>query len=188
MPMPLPAPYDHHHNPAAAAHANWNDGLHKRERNFSLLSFGVDPKINFETEAKSDDASQVLSALLPFVVALTSVAALSKPSTFTWVSKELYAPALGGIMLSIGIGLSIDDFSLAFKSDFLKKETLKIVPDEGNPGKYLVTFTFDATVAGRRRNRMFSRIAVNTLFLLSDVNDMKNRLERDVLEFSNSRK
>ncbi|KAL3637434.1 hypothetical protein CASFOL_018602 [Castilleja foliolosa] len=38
------------------------------------------------------------------------------------------------------------------------------------------------------RNRMFSRIAVNTLFLLSDVNDMKNRLERDVLEFSNSRK
>ncbi|KAL3616299.1 putative sodium/metabolite cotransporter bass3, chloroplastic [Castilleja foliolosa] len=31
------------------------------------------------------------------------------------VSKELYAPALGGIMLSIGIGLSIDDFALAFK-------------------------------------------------------------------------
>ncbi|KAL3645798.1 hypothetical protein CASFOL_010978 [Castilleja foliolosa] len=58
-------------------------GLHKIERNFSLLSFGVDPKIDFETEAKSDDASQVLSALLPFEVALTSVAALSKPSTFT---------------------------------------------------------------------------------------------------------
>jgi BASS family bile acid:Na+ symporter len=31
------------------------------------------------------------------------------------VSKELYAPALGGIMLSIGIRLSIDDFALAFK-------------------------------------------------------------------------
>lgn len=31
------------------------------------------------------------------------------------VSKELYAPALGGIMLSIGIKLSIDDFALAFK-------------------------------------------------------------------------
>ncbi|KAL3623330.1 putative E3 ubiquitin-protein ligase log2 [Castilleja foliolosa] len=31
----------------------------------------------------------------------------------------------------------------------LKKETLRIEPDEGNPGKYLVTFTFDATVAGR---------------------------------------
>ncbi|GFQ00147.1 probable sodium/metabolite cotransporter bass3 chloroplastic [Phtheirospermum japonicum] len=90
-------------------------GLHKREGNFSLLSFGVDPKIDFETEVQSDDASQVLSALLPFVVALTAVAALSKPSTFTWVSKELYAPALGGIMLSIGIGLSIDDFALAFK-------------------------------------------------------------------------
>lgn len=31
------------------------------------------------------------------------------------VSKELYAPALGGIMLSIGIRLSTDDFALAFK-------------------------------------------------------------------------
>ncbi|KAI3447596.1 hypothetical protein Pfo_004261 [Paulownia fortunei] len=30
----------------------------------------------------------------------------------------------------------------------LKKETLRIEPDEGNPGKYLVAFTFDATVAG----------------------------------------
>ncbi|CAI0426493.1 unnamed protein product [Linum tenue] len=31
------------------------------------------------------------------------------------VSKEMYAPALGGIMLSIGIRLSIDDFALAMK-------------------------------------------------------------------------
>lgn len=31
----------------------------------------------------------------------------------------------------------------------LKKETLKIEPDEKNPGKYLVAFTFDATVSGR---------------------------------------
>ncbi|KAL0460425.1 UNVERIFIED_CONTAM: putative sodium/metabolite cotransporter BASS3, chloroplastic [Sesamum latifolium] len=89
-------------------------GLHKREGNFSLLSFGLDPKVSVQAEVKSD-ASQVLSALLPFVVALTAVAALSKPSTFTWVSKELYAPALGGIMLSIGIKLSVDDFALAFK-------------------------------------------------------------------------
>ncbi|KAK4408716.1 putative sodium/metabolite cotransporter BASS3, chloroplastic [Sesamum angolense] len=89
-------------------------GLHKREGNFSLLSFGLDPKVSVEAEVNSD-ASQVLSALLPFVVALTAVSALSKPSTFTWVSKELYAPALGGIMLSIGIKLSIDDFALAFK-------------------------------------------------------------------------
>lgn len=34
---------------------------------------------------------------------------------FSRVSKELYAPALGGIMLSIGIKLSLDDFALAFK-------------------------------------------------------------------------
>ncbi|KAL3327788.1 hypothetical protein AABB24_035454 [Solanum stoloniferum] len=32
----------------------------------------------------------------------------------------------------------------------LKKETLRIEPDEANPGKYLVAFTFDATVPGRR--------------------------------------
>lgn len=31
----------------------------------------------------------------------------------------------------------------------LKKETLRIEPDEANPGKFLVAFTFDATVAGR---------------------------------------
>ncbi|KAE8666929.1 hypothetical protein F3Y22_tig00112471pilonHSYRG00033 [Hibiscus syriacus] len=31
------------------------------------------------------------------------------------VSKELYAPALGGIMLTIGIKLSLDDFALAVK-------------------------------------------------------------------------
>ncbi|KAG8376545.1 hypothetical protein BUALT_Bualt09G0074600 [Buddleja alternifolia] len=30
----------------------------------------------------------------------------------------------------------------------LKKETLRIEPDEENPGKHLVAFTFDATVAG----------------------------------------
>ncbi|KAK4353310.1 hypothetical protein RND71_028828 [Anisodus tanguticus] len=30
----------------------------------------------------------------------------------------------------------------------LKKETLRIEPDEANPGKYLVAFTFDATVPG----------------------------------------
>lgn len=89
-------------------------GLHKREGNFTLLSFGADHKISAEEEEKSD-ASQLLSALLPVVVALTAVAALWEPRTFTWVSKELYAPALGGIMLSIGIRLSIDDFALAFK-------------------------------------------------------------------------
>lgn len=30
----------------------------------------------------------------------------------------------------------------------LKKETLKLVPDDENPGKFLVHFTFDATVSG----------------------------------------
>ncbi|KAB2015899.1 hypothetical protein ES319_D08G058600v1 [Gossypium barbadense] len=65
--------------------------------------------------ARKGDLSQALSAMLPFVVAATAVASLVQPSTFTWVSKELYAPALGGIMLSIGIKLSLDDFALAVK-------------------------------------------------------------------------
>ncbi|XVF21281.1 hypothetical protein REPUB_Repub12eG0076800 [Reevesia pubescens] len=68
-----------------------------------------------QVATKGGDLSQVLSAMLPFVVAITAVAALVQPSTFTWVSKELYAPALGGIMLSIGIRLSFDDFALAVK-------------------------------------------------------------------------
>ncbi|KAA8550540.1 hypothetical protein F0562_002224 [Nyssa sinensis] len=87
-------------------------GLHRREGNLSLLSFGVNPNCVSEVKA---DSSQILSAMLPFVVALTAIAALAQPLTFTWVSKELYAPALGGIMLSIGIRLSIDDFTLAVK-------------------------------------------------------------------------
>lgn len=91
-------------------------GWHRREGNFSLLSFGTCPNEGVvEVQKKEEDSSQVLSAMLPFVVALTAVAALSQPSTFTWVSQELYAPALGGIMLSIGIRLSIADFALAFK-------------------------------------------------------------------------
>lgn len=78
-----------------------------------FLSFGI--SAGGISEVSKTDSSQMLSALLPFVVAATAVAALTQPSTFTWVSKELYAPALGGIMLSIGIKLSIDDFLLAFK-------------------------------------------------------------------------
>ncbi|KAK4799624.1 hypothetical protein SAY86_024989 [Trapa natans] len=90
-------------------------GLQWREGNSSLLSFGIKVKPSGATEGFKADASQALSAMLPFVVAATAVAALAQPATFTWVSKELYAPALGGIMLSIGIKLSIDDFALAFK-------------------------------------------------------------------------
>ncbi|XAR58785.1 hypothetical protein NMG60_11014321 [Bertholletia excelsa] len=88
-------------------------GLQRREGNFSLLSFGTNK--NPSHIAVRVDASQLLSAMLPFIVALTAVAALAQPLTFTWVSKELYAPALGGIMLSIGIRLSLGDFALALK-------------------------------------------------------------------------
>ncbi|KAJ0971917.1 hypothetical protein J5N97_019876 [Dioscorea zingiberensis] len=89
-------------------------GWHRREGNVSLLSFGVNSDSYFGGE-KSESSSEVLSLMLPFVVAATAVAALTNPNTFSWVSKEYYAPALGGIMLSIGIKLSLDDFALAFK-------------------------------------------------------------------------
>ncbi|GAB2282401.1 Probable sodium/metabolite cotransporter bass3, chloroplastic [Dionaea muscipula] len=88
-------------------------GLYRREGNVSWLSFGVHTNQVTGDHSKSDSSSEILSALLPFVVAATAVAALVQPATFTWVSKEMYAPALGGIMLSIGIRLSLDDFALA---------------------------------------------------------------------------
>ncbi|XP_075647651.1 putative sodium/metabolite cotransporter BASS3, chloroplastic [Castanea sativa] len=101
-------------------------GLQGRQGNASMLSFGINPndiahtgknnnKDSSSSSSSSSSLSHILSATLPFVVAATAIAALAQPSTFTWVSKELYAPALGGIMLSIGIRLSIDDFALAFK-------------------------------------------------------------------------
>ncbi|XP_072950724.1 probable sodium/metabolite cotransporter BASS3, chloroplastic [Typha angustifolia] len=95
-------------------------GWHRREGNASLLSFGATSEGfsvsgNGDAPAAASDPSQAISGLLPFVVAATAVAALGNPATFSWVSKEYYAPALGGIMLSIGIRLSIDDFALVFK-------------------------------------------------------------------------
>ncbi|KAE8646275.1 probable sodium/metabolite cotransporter BASS3, chloroplastic [Cucumis sativus] len=90
-------------------------GSRIRLGNFSLLSFGLNSNAAAAAEGAGGDSSQLLSALLPFVVAATGISALSWPSTFNWVPKDLYAPALGGIMLSIGIKLSINDFALAMK-------------------------------------------------------------------------
>ncbi|XP_047081544.1 probable sodium/metabolite cotransporter BASS3, chloroplastic [Lolium rigidum] len=89
-------------------------GWPRREGNAWLLSFRAETDASSSAEGDGD-SSQAVSALLPVVVVATAVAALGNPATFSWVSKELYAPALGGIMLSIGIQLSIDDFALAFK-------------------------------------------------------------------------
>ncbi|KAL1309150.1 hypothetical protein HN51_051829 [Arachis hypogaea] len=97
----------------STSHFKWRIGFLRRNANASFLPSGVDGSAVAEVGEKN--WSQLLSALLPFVVAATAVAALVQPSTFTWVSKGLYAPALGGIMLSIGIKLSLDDFALAFK-------------------------------------------------------------------------
>ncbi|KAG0489288.1 hypothetical protein HPP92_008099 [Vanilla planifolia] len=90
-------------------------GWERKDRSISLFSFGIKSWGFYSAKDRTEAVSQALSAMLPFVVIATAVAALVKPPTFSWVSKEYYAPALGGIMLSIGIKLSIDDLSLAFQ-------------------------------------------------------------------------
>ncbi|XP_031099489.1 probable sodium/metabolite cotransporter BASS3, chloroplastic [Ipomoea triloba] len=132
----------------------------RREGNLSLLLFGESRRIVAVGVEKKADVSQVLSALLPFVVALTSIAALSQPATFSWVSKELYAPALGGIMLSIGIRLSIDDFALAFKrpvalsigfiAQYIVKPVLGVLVARafGMPKMFYAGFVLTSCVAG----------------------------------------
>ncbi|KAL6211021.1 hypothetical protein ACLB2K_016249 [Fragaria x ananassa] len=137
-------------------------GLQWREGNSSLLSFGINPPTAMPkgAEQSGEDSSQVLSAMLPFVVAATAVAALAQPATFTWVSKDLYAPALGGIMLSIGIKLSIDDFALAVKrplplsigliAQYVLKPALGvfIATAFGVPRMFYAGFVLSACVAG----------------------------------------
>ncbi|KAL3677438.1 hypothetical protein R1sor_027386 [Riccia sorocarpa] len=88
-------------------------GKFRREGNVSLASFGIKTKKN--RHGQPIDITKSLSKMLPFVVAATAVAALTKPASFAWVSKDYYAPALGGIMLSIGIQLSVSDFALVVK-------------------------------------------------------------------------
>ncbi|KAJ1400459.1 Sodium/solute symporter superfamily [Sesbania bispinosa] len=73
-------------------------GFSRRQGKSSLLSFGVDGSAAVGGEVGERDWSQAIMCLIKGLV-----------------SKELYAPALGGIMLSIGIRLSVDDFALAFK-------------------------------------------------------------------------
>ncbi|VVA98390.1 unnamed protein product [Arabis nemorensis] len=141
-------------------------GLQWRDGNMSLLSFCGG------TEASERaDSSQVLSALLPFVVALTAVAALSYPPTFTWVSKELYAPALGGIMLSIGIQLSVQDFALAFKRPvplsvgFIAQYALKpllgvlVANAFGMPRSFYAGFVLTCCVAGAQLSSYASSLS-----------------------------
>ncbi|XP_009334244.1 probable sodium/metabolite cotransporter BASS3, chloroplastic [Pyrus x bretschneideri] len=136
-------------------------GSQRREGNASLLSFGKNSPAEISKGASDNSSSsQVLSAMLPFVVAATAIAALAQPSTFTWVSKDLYAPALGGIMLSIGVKLSIDDFALAFKRPlplsvgFIAQYVLKpvlgvlIANAFGVPRMFYAGFVLTACVAG----------------------------------------
>ncbi|WJX76090.1 putative sodium/metabolite cotransporter bass3, chloroplastic [Trifolium repens] len=146
-------------------------GVNNRQGKSSLLKFGVDEIESVVVGNSERDWSQILSALLPFVVAVTAVAALSQPSTFTWVSKELYAPALGGIMLSIGIKLSVDDFALAFKrplplsigliAQYVLKPLLGVLIAKafGLPGMFYAGFVLTACVSGAQLSSYASFIS-----------------------------
>lgn len=88
-------------------------GTYIREGNVSLASFGI--KVKRDKKGQKVDLTKSLSQMLPYVVLATAVAALTQPASFAWVSKDYYAPALGGIMLSIGVQLSVSDFALVLK-------------------------------------------------------------------------
>ncbi|GAU29596.1 hypothetical protein TSUD_164440 [Trifolium subterraneum] len=144
-------------------------GFNNRQGKSSFLE-SVDENESVEVVSERD-WSQILSALLPFVVAVTAVAALSQPSTFTWVSKELYAPALGGIMLSIGIKLSVDDFALAFKrplplsigliAQYVLKPLLGVLIAKafGLPRMFYAGFVLTACVSGAQLSSYASFIS-----------------------------
>lgn len=156
----------------ARSTSNFNTrfGFCRRKGKSSFITFCVDESV-VGGEVGERDLSQLLSALLPFVVAATAVAALSQPSTFTWVSKDLYAPALGGIMLSIGIRLSIDDFALAIKRPlplsigFIAQYVLKpvlgilIAKAFGLPRMFYAGFVLTACVSGAQLSSYASFIS-----------------------------
>ncbi|KAG9447441.1 hypothetical protein H6P81_013569 [Aristolochia fimbriata] len=133
---------------------NGKVGAQRREGNISFLGFGTN------SGAQKMDPSQILSALLPFIVAATAVAALVNPATFTWVSKDHYAPALGGIMLSVGLRLSMDDFKLAvqrpvplsigFMAQYVLKPILGlfIARAFGTPSLFYAGFILTCCVSG----------------------------------------
>lgn len=57
-------------------------GKFRREGNVSLTSFGI--KIKKNRNGQEIDVTKSLSKMLPFVVAMTAVAALTKPASFAW--------------------------------------------------------------------------------------------------------
>ncbi|KAJ7537313.1 hypothetical protein O6H91_11G000800 [Diphasiastrum complanatum] len=106
-----------HHVRAAfrgKAHDKGRVGIYTREGNISLASFGL--KLKRDRQGQNIDITKSLSMMLPYIVVATAVIALSNPASFSWVRKDLYAPLLGGIMLSIGIQLSIADFAIVFQT------------------------------------------------------------------------
>ncbi|CAI5941154.1 unnamed protein product [Closterium sp. NIES-64] len=103
---------------AGCTHVHSNVGSMRRLGNLSETSFRAAPLAEsrpVQSGTKGFNLGQFLSQLLPYVVVATAVSALTWPATFAWFSKQYYAPALGGIMLSIGVQLSVEDFKAAIE-------------------------------------------------------------------------
>ncbi|OVA01662.1 Bile acid:sodium symporter [Macleaya cordata] len=155
-------PYAYCSTSSSSSYIGGMGGRQRRdEGDLSLIGRkSVSGSVSEEEEEEKKDNSQILSAMLPFVVAGTAVFALVHPPTFSWVSKEYYAPALGGIMLSIGIKLSFDDFALALKRPlplsigFIAQYVLKpivgtlIASAFGMPSMFYAGFILTCCVAG----------------------------------------
>ncbi|GBG85380.1 hypothetical protein CBR_g40023 [Chara braunii] len=86
-------------------------GTFMKEGNVAMAAWGL--KSRSFRQPPNTDRAKALSALLPYVVVATAVSALVYPPSYSWFSKQYYTPALGGIMLSIGIQLKPSDFLLA---------------------------------------------------------------------------
>ena len=59
-------------------------GWPRREGSAWLLSFRAETDASSSAEEGDGDSTQAVSALLPFVVVATAVAALGNPATFSW--------------------------------------------------------------------------------------------------------
>ncbi|CAI5948242.1 unnamed protein product [Closterium sp. NIES-65] len=102
---------------AGCTHVHSNVGSMRRLGNLSETSFRAAPL----AESRPVQSG---TKVLPGSISVAAAAVrgggdggvgADVPATFAWFSKQYYAPALGGIMLSIGVQLSVEDFKAAIE-------------------------------------------------------------------------
>lgn len=76
----------------------------KPERGVACQAAALDAPTGF------DKFVETLTTLFPVWVMLGAVIGITKPSAVTWLNSELFTYALGFLMLSMGLTLTVDDF------------------------------------------------------------------------------